>query len=202
MSADIRELLPLYALGMLEGDEATAVERAVEADPELAAELGSYLAVAPTVEPSPDVKARLMASIGGGRFESFAGRLAKLMDVTVDRARELLGLIERKASWVTEAPGIHLVHFDGGPAYASADCGFVRIEPGCTFPWHTHRGEEVSVILEGTMRDSRTGTTLSAGDELVTEPGEANDHELVAGDEGVLYIARAMNGIEVSRQRP
>jgi anti-sigma-K factor RskA len=32
MSADIRELLPLYALGILEADEATVVERAVAQD--------------------------------------------------------------------------------------------------------------------------------------------------------------------------
>ena len=52
--------------------------------------------------------------------------MASLFDVTVDRARELLGLIERPASWENPVPGIRLVHFDGGPAYAAADCGFVR----------------------------------------------------------------------------
>ncbi|HEU0033378.1 MAG TPA: zf-HC2 domain-containing protein, partial [Kofleriaceae bacterium] len=73
MTSDVRELLPLYALGILDPDEAQAVERAVAADPGLAAELDAYQAstdalVAP-VEPSPDVKLRLLASVGGGRFE-------------------------------------------------------------------------------------------------------------------------------------
>jgi putative transcriptional regulator len=195
VSADIRELIPLYALGALEADEAAAVERAVEADPALAAELDSYLGLVPAVAPSADVKARLLASIGGSSFEKFSSRMAKLLDVSVDGARELLGLLERKASWEQNAaPGIHLVHFAGGPAYAAADCGFVRIEPGCTFPWHTHRGEEVSLLLEGTLRDNQ-GKVWHAGDEIIS--AEGSGHDLTAGDEGALYVSRAMNGIEV-----
>ena len=191
---DVRELLPLYALGVLSADEASAVERAVEADPNLAAELESYLDVV-AVTPPADLKARLIASVGGGRFEQFSDRMAKLLDVTIDRARELLGLIERPASWENPVPGVSLIHFDGGPAYAAADCGFVRIAPGCKFPWHTHRGEEVSVILSGAMRD-HDGRVLRAGDELVHQ--QDTQHELICeGDEPVIYVARAMNGIEV-----
>jgi putative transcriptional regulator len=194
MTTDIRELLPLYAVGELSADEAVAVERAVETDPKLAAELDSYLELL-AVAPSTDVKARLIASAGGGRFEKFGDRMAKLLDVTIDRARELLGLIERPSSWENPVPGVSLIHFDGGPAYAAADCGFVRIAPGCKFPWHTHRGEEVSVILSGAMRDV-DGRVLRAGDELLHQQG--TQHELTAeGDEPVIYVARAMNGIEV-----
>jgi quercetin dioxygenase-like cupin family protein len=190
---NVRELLPLYALGELSADEATAVERAVEADASLAAELDGYLELI-AVAPPADVKARLLASAGGGRFEKFSDRLAKLFDVTVERARELLGLIERPASWEHPVPGVSLIHFDGGPACAAADCGFVRIAPGCKFPWHTHRGEEVSVILSGALRDI-DGRVLRAGEELVHQ--QDTQHELVAEDEGVIYVARAMNGIEV-----
>jgi hypothetical protein len=42
MTGDIRELLPLYALGILEADEAALVERAVAGDATLAAELAAY----------------------------------------------------------------------------------------------------------------------------------------------------------------
>jgi putative transcriptional regulator len=121
--------------------------------------------------------------------------MAQLFDITVDRARELLGLVERAASWENPVPGISLIHFDGGPACAAADCGFVRVAPGCTFPWHTHRGEEVNVILAGTVRDS-TGNVLQAGDELVQLAN--TQHDLTAGEDEVIYVARAMNGIEVS----
>lgn len=195
--SDVRQLLPLYALGVLDDTEARTVEEAVASDPALAAELDAFLAMAPVATPSPEVKARLLASIGGGRFEAVAPRLAALFDVGIERARELLGLVERGASWETPVPGVHLVHFQGGPACAAADCGFVRIDAGCTFPWHTHRGEEVSVLLEGSMTD-RDGVVCQVGDELVHGQGTA--HELAAGPEGVLYVARAMNGIEVSGQ--
>jgi len=198
--SDVRELLPLYALGALEPDEAEAVERAVDADPTLAAELDAYLDLVPAVEPAPDVKARLLASVGGGRFEKFADRMAKLLDVTVDRARELLALIERPASWFTDPriPGVTLIHFEGGPACAAADCGFVRIAPGCTFPWHTHLGEEVAVILSGEMRD-HDGNVMRAGDEM--RHPQAHHDQLTAGDEGVLYVTRAINGIELGPPR-
>ena len=38
MTGDLRELLPLYALGILETDEASVVERAIASDAALAAE--------------------------------------------------------------------------------------------------------------------------------------------------------------------
>ena len=196
--SDIRELIPLYALGALDETESAQVERALENDPSLAAELDAYLSLTPAAVPGADVKARLMTSIGGGRFERFSARMASLFDVTIERARELLGLAERDASWERPMPGIGLVHFDGGPACATADCGFVRIAPGCTFPWHTHRGEEVSVILAGTLRDHE-GRLLRPGDELVQPQG--SQHDISAhGDEEVIFVARAINGIDVANR--
>ncbi|MBA3459463.1 MAG: cupin domain-containing protein [Deltaproteobacteria bacterium] len=201
MMSDIRELLPLYALGVLEVDEAQVVERAIAADPALAAELQAYQRtaegmVAP-VAPSPDVHERLMASVGGGRFERFSNRMASLFDVSVDRARELLGLIERPASWEAAAPGVGLVHFDGGPACAAADCGFVRLAPGAAFPLHSHAGEEVSLIIAGTLKDRRSGRTYGPGDEVFE--AEGTEHDVVATDDGeVLYAARATNGLIIA----
>ena len=203
MTTDVRELLPLYALGVLEADEAALVDRAVAADQALAAELASYrdavgqlVELVPPEPPPADLQARLLASAGGGRFERFAARFAAIFDVTVDRARELLGLTERAASWQTPVPGIGLVHFAGGPACAAADCGFIRIAPGCTFPWHTHRGEEISIILAGTLRDHE-GRILRAGDELFQASG--TQHDIACeGSEDVIFAARALNGIALS----
>src|SRR5262249_2990051 len=119
MTGDVRELLPLYALGILEADEIGVVERAVASDAGLAAELASFQATSDAVRtvievaPAPEVMRRLMASVGGGRFDSFAERLARIFDVTSDRAREFLGLIERPASWIPQVvPGIFFVHFE------------------------------------------------------------------------------------------
>ena len=199
---DIHELLPLYALGILEPDEAKLIERAIASDPALATELVSYQDAAGQLgsltaqAPSPDVKARLLASVGGGRFEKLATKMSSLFDVSVDRAREFLGLIERSASWEAAMPGIGLVHFDGGPAYTAADCGFIRLAPGATFPLHTHRGEEVSLILAGSLRDHE-GRILTVGDELVQAHGSTH-HITAIGDVECIFAARAMNGIEIA----
>lgn len=201
MTADIRELLPLYALGILDPDEAAIVERTIAGDPQLAAELVAYQDtasrfVAP-VAPSPDVKSRLLASIGGGRFDSFADRIAALYEVTVERAREFLGLIERAASWEPQIPGVALVHFAGGPAYADADCGFIRVAAGAMFPPHTHLGEEVCIVLQGTLLDATNNRVLGPGDEYVQATD--TEHYLVnQGDIDCIFAARAMHGIAVA----
>jgi len=210
MTGNVRELLPLYALGILDSDEAMVVERAIAADATLAAELAAYQQTADVIgtaltpiAPSPDVKLRLFASIGGGRFEAFSARMAKLFDVTVERARELLGLIERPASWVAQIPGISLVHFDGGPAAAAADCGFIRITPGAVFPPHSHLGEEVVTILCGRIHDVTNDRMVVAGDDYV-QPEGTNHYLICVGDEDCIFASRAMNGIAIggSRARP
>jgi putative transcriptional regulator len=199
--SDVRDLLPLYALGILDPEEVTRVERAIAADPTLAVELASFQdsanALVAPVTPSPEVEARLLASIGGGAFERYSNRMAKLFDVTVDRAREILALVERSASWSPAAPGVGLVHFAGGPACAAADCGFVRLEPGAAFPLHSHMGEEVSFILAGRLRDRASGRVYVPGDEVIEAQGIEHD-VICEGDEPCLYAARVVNGIEIA----
>jgi len=204
MTGDVRELLPLYALGILETDEARVVERAIAGDAALAAELSSYeqttgalgAAVAP-VAPAPEVLARLMASVGGGRFEAFSARMAAMFEVTLERARELLGLIDRPASWIRQVvPGISFVHFEGGPSTAAADCGFVRLAPGATFPPHTHLGEEMTTILAGRVHDLVNDRVIGPGEDYIRPEGST--HYLVCiGDEACIYASRAINGISL-----
>jgi anti-sigma factor ChrR (cupin superfamily) len=211
MIGDVRELLPLYALGILEADEARVVERAIAGNPELAAELAAYQqttgelgSVIQPVAPAPEVKERLMASVGGGRFAAFAARLAKLYDVTVERAHELLGLMDRTASWRPQIPGISLIDFDGGPAAAAADCGFFKLTPGALFPPHKHLGEERVIILAGQIRDVVNDRVCTAGDEYVQLEGTSHYLQCV-GSEECIYAARAINGIDVGtggRARP
>lgn len=207
MTTDLRELLPLYALGVLDADEAAVVERAVAADPALAAELASYRdaahrvadVVAP-VAPPPEIKARLLASVGAGPFERFSTRLAAIYDFTVDRAREVLGLLDRAASWDSPFPGIPItaVHFQGGPACAGADCGFLRLAAGCTFPWHTHRGEELTFILAGALRD-QDGHVYRAGEEQLMAAGSRHVITCVGPDD-VIFAARVFAGIDLSTE--
>ena len=201
MTGDVRELLPLYALGILDADEAGAVERAVASDAALAAELASYqqaiVSAIQPVAPPPEVKQRLMASVGGGRFEAFAARMARMYDVTVERGRELLGLIERAASWIPQVvPGLDFVDFEGGPATAGADCGFVRLAPGSVFPPHTHLGEEMTTVLSGRIHDPVNDVTLGPGDDYVRTEGSTH-YLMVVGNEPCIYATRAIQGISL-----
>lgn len=199
----VRELLPLYALGVAEPDEVAAVERALAEQPALIAELAAYrdasgalAAATPPVAPPPDVLHRLLASVGSGRFERFAERCTTLFDVTLDRARELLGLIERPASWLPQIPGISLVHFDGGPRMAAADCGFIRMAPGAMFPPHRHLGEETVTVLAGRIHDVVNDRMLGPGDDYVQREG--SQHYLVCiGTEDCIYASRAVGGIDL-----
>lgn len=203
MIGNLEELLPLHALGLLEGGEAEAVDRAVATDPALAAELAilreathsALSSLVVPIAPPADLERRLMASIGAGPFERFASRLAEVFDLAIERTRELLGLCERETSWGEEAPGIFLIHFAAGPSGATADCGVVRMKPGSTFPPHMHLGEERSIVLSGTLRNL-DGKLYRPGDELVCVLGSS--HLLtVEGDQDVIFVARALGGIEL-----
>lgn len=207
MTGDVRELLPLYALGILEAEEASVVERAIASDAALAAELASFqvasdeVRTAIEVAPPPDIKRQLMASVGAGPFEAFAERMARMFDVTLDRARELLGLIERKARWVPQVvPGIFFVDFEGGPAAAAADCGFVRLSPGAMFPPHTHLGEEMTTILAGRVHDVTNDRVIGPGEDYVRPEGSTH-HLVCIGDEDCIYASRATNGISIGGVR-
>ncbi len=150
------------------------------------------------VEPGEDVKLQLMASIGGGRFDQLAARMGSLFDVGIDRAREILALAERKSSWVEPIPGIgvQLIHFPGGPRHATADCGFVRLAPGATFPPHTHLGEEHTLVLSGRLHDRTNGRTLGPGDEMVQGSGET-PHDITSGGDEVIFVTLATDGIQL-----
>lgn len=210
---ELSALLALHALDALDADDAARVEAAVAAAPALRHELDALRAAAAAlpsalpVAPAPaSVRARLDASIDAmtrpGRLDRFATRLADLFDVTVDKARMLLGWIDDPARWEAFAPGAALMHLPAGPAWAGADCGFVRLEPGATFPWHHHDGEEVTVVMQGRGRDA-DGSLLVPGDEVVL--GAASEHDFTAeggaGDEPYLFAVRVL-GVRFDVDKP
>jgi anti-sigma factor ChrR (cupin superfamily) len=204
---DVRDLLPLYAVGAVDDAERRAVEAALANDPALAAELASYedaasliASAAPARAPGAHVKARLMTSIGGGRFERFAQRFASIFDVAIDRARELLGWIEDPSKWVSSGlPGMQAIHFAGGPAVAGADTGHVELQPGAKFPFHEHVGDEITLVLAGTVVDE-DGTIYRPGDEIVKTAG--TKHDFSAGPGEVLVFAVRVYGVRYGLVKP
>jgi anti-sigma factor ChrR (cupin superfamily) len=185
------EMLPLYALGALDLDEAKLVEDAVAKDPALRAELDKYIAiVGREVAPSPSVRDRLFADVDAlskpNRWERFAARVAEIYDVTVDKARMFLSWIDEPSRWENAAvPGVQLIHLPAGPQWAAADCGIVRMPAGFHFPNHGHHGPELTYVLQGKITES-SGATLDVGEELELPAGA--EHSFVVDEASGDYI--------------
>jgi hypothetical protein len=203
---DIKELLPLYALRVLPPEEASLVEKLLREQPQLVQSLAAYqatagelaLAVTP-IAPSPHVRLRLLASIGAGRFEQLMPSFRRIFDLTVDGARALLAWIDDPSKWQQVMPHFAAIHFAGGPACVGADTGFVRLAPKSTFPYHAHRGEELTLVLAGTALTS-DGKDLRAGDEVLEVGGTA--HDLTnTGDDDFIYATRAF-GVQFCIAKP
>ena len=138
-SDDVANLLAEFALGCLDdADEIARAQALTENDEgharelaELQAALADLAYVLEPVTPSADTRDRLLGSSKGGRFAQFAEKVAKIFDVTLARAQELLNWIDDPSKWEAgPLEGTALIHFPAGPACAGADNGFVRVKPG------------------------------------------------------------------------
>lgn len=190
-----------YALGTLPADERAELERELgtrlEAELRTTREALAALSSSLPLQPPPAaLRERLLASARGpARFSPFIDRLARLIDVAAERARELLASLEHPGTWLP-SPGvnIHLVHLVGGPACAGADVGFVRVTAGTTFPHHRHVGAEHVLVLQGGYRDS-DGSHVGTGD-LADMPADSA-HEFTADPGQDLIYAVVVHGVEI-----
>ncbi len=135
---------------------------------------------------------RLVTSVASEPYAPLVPRLAELFDVGRDTVGRLLRKLSDATAWVEMAPGILLLHVDGGPRLAGAEVGFVRIAANQSFPPHRHLGEEVTVVLEGSYLDSR-GATFGPGDRVANS--RDSSHSFRAGPERDLLFAVVVFGI-------
>lgn len=211
----MRDYLAALALDSLDASEAEALRFALERDDGLREQHAALVETAAALaEAAPvsgadaasvaSVRARLFdapaSALAPGLFERFGARFAAIFDVTLERAKELLGLVDDPLAWEPgPGPGSWLVHFQGGPAVAGADTGFVKLAPGARFPWHRHHGHEHSLILAGIGDDSLRGH-LVPGDEPTADG--ATEHDFVAaGDQPYLFAVRVW-GVDFTVPRP
>jgi hypothetical protein len=197
--SDVRELLPEYALGMLADEDAARVEKAVNDDPSLDNELRevqravssvSFMAPA-SPAPASSLRDRLLESVGdSGRFLPLLERLAKLFDVTAERAKQYLAVIDDTAAWAPLSPTISFHDFEGGAAVAGSRVGMVRVAAGDEFPMHRHRGREIVLVLQGATQDE--GTIYRAGDICTKEDGTAHTTPAI-GDQELIYAVVVPN---------
>jgi putative transcriptional regulator len=203
-------LLFEHALGALGGDERARVDEHAMECTDCQAELGALAAAASglalalrPVAPSPDLRARLLASAAverGGRLSRFAARVAELIGDTVARATELLERLDRPdggGAWVPgPAPGITLIHFEAGPAYAGSLTGFVKVVAGATFPMHTHTGLETAIVLEGGYRDD-DGRDYHQGSVAEKPAGSSHTFSARPGGPDCLFVVRIDGKVEI-----
>jgi anti-sigma factor ChrR (cupin superfamily) len=108
----------------------------------------------------------------------FAAQVAQLIDVGIDKARELVGRIDDAKSWMTTyVPGVFSYDLPVGPAVSDAVVGFVKVAPGYVFPDHEHMGDEENLVLQGSCVDS-SGAVIKRGDLIRMVSG--THHELKA----------------------
>jgi hypothetical protein len=200
MSADVRERLVELVLGSLSETERRELERLVDDSADLRREvaliteaLTSVAESLPPVAPSEQGRARLLRSLSSvDRFQPFVDEIARRFDLTVASVRALLAGVDDPAAWQPgPLPSLQLIHFSGGPRVAALDAGFVRVAAGTTFPRHRHLGPELSLVLEGTMRDG--DRLFYPGDVLEKQADDV--HEYAAGPDRDLVIMVAHSGI-------
>ncbi len=203
---DLELRIAEYALGTLPEIERADVEREL-ADSEVARELLTELVAAlesvepdlEPLEPSPELREAVLAQVDPERkYDAFAPRLARLLDLPGERIDDLLGILRdpEGESWIdTGFAQTRIFHFEAGPRLAEAHCGLVSVAGGETYPAHRHLGDEWAFVLSGSAEDSN-GELWRPGD-LVCHP-EGSDHRFtVHGDEPLVFLLVLFGGIEL-----
>jgi anti-sigma factor ChrR (cupin superfamily) len=95
----------------------------------------------------------------------------------------------------TRHRGIHL-HFLRRDAATGDATVLIRMEPGCHYPAHRHRGVEEVFVLQGGYRDARG--LHRAGDYVLSEAGSAHTPTALTDPaEDCVLLAVAHGGIEL-----
>jgi putative transcriptional regulator len=141
-------------------------------------------------ESGATLRARLVASLGRpGKYGIFVDRLARLFDVSIDKAREIVARVEDPSQLKPgPAEGIMWFGVKPGPKYGDALAMVGRLKPGTRFPHHAHVGEETTLVLDGGFRDA-SGEEVWRGDEMIMPAG--SDHDFVVLD-GIDCIAAVL----------
>ncbi len=135
-----------------------------------------------------------------GRLDRFAAVVAELLDVSEDRASQLLDGIVRAESWTEgPVPGVSLYHVEGGPRVAGAVTGFTRMPAGVVFPEHEHLGDEVVLVLQGSFEDGVSGRVHRPGERVRMPAGSTHDFRARPGP-ALVYLVVLEGGVRIGDQ--
>lgn len=186
----LSQLAALHALGALEGEEAQAFSALLAENSAAREETQAFGAVTealalslPKMEPSADLKARILSAAEKAKARARASRaMARLLPA----AQHGMAFLPRAAEtgWVRlPVPGawVRLLAFDPGSPYAVV---LGKLEAGSRYPGHTHKHPEDIFMLSG---DLHVGDqVLRAGDFHHAEG--ASQHSVNWSEEGCVLI--------------
>lgn len=139
-------------------------------------------------------RARLLATVSQSeeRFSPLFHKLSRFFDLSAEALRAIFARAADESAWEAgPVPWVSLFHFQGGPAVAGLDTGFVRFKKGMPFPTHRHLGEERVLILEGGYFDHEQ-RWYGPGD--IHDMSEGTQHALHMNPDRDVLIAVAMAG--------
>ncbi|MEI9940576.1 MAG: cupin domain-containing protein [Pseudomonadota bacterium] len=164
------------------------------------AELFARLGALPEPDQSGLAKgrARLLAAVSESdeRFAPLFDKLTQFFDLSAEALRSIFARAGNEAAWEQgPLPWVSLFHFQGGPAVAGFDTGFVRLKKGMPFPPHRHLGQERVLILDGGYFDHEQ-RWYGAGD--FHDMSEGSQHSLqMNADQDVLLAVILAGQIEI-----
>ena len=100
----------------------------------------------------------------GDSTETFVDRLADFLDLSRDRAREILSTMWGDSdAWVRSELGpLDFQPLEGGPRVSGARCGVGQLRAGGEVPGHPFRGRAWVLALSGSAREDG-GAVLTGG---------------------------------------
>ena len=164
------------------------------------AELLARLGARPEAEQSAVAagRARLLAAVSARdeRFAPLFDKLTRFFDLSAEALRAVFARAGNDAEWEPgPVPWVSLFHFQGGPAVAGLDTGFVRFKKGTPFPSHRHLGKERVLVLAGGYFDHER-RWYGPGD--FHDMSEGTQHSLqMSADQDVLLAVLMAGQIEV-----
>jgi anti-sigma factor ChrR (cupin superfamily) len=151
--------------------------------------IANMVALAPGAAPPPTLRERILRTIAETpRHARFTELVAKLLDISTERARAYLVALDDPSQWQkTPFDGVTRIPVQGGPLTTGAVAHFVRVEPGKIVPMHSHFGPETGVFLQGRGRGDDGRLTLPGElDERAT--GTAHSVEGLPGVASVMLV--------------
>jgi putative transcriptional regulator len=147
---------------------------------------GAMLETDTPVAMAPDALDRVMALIEKGAVGDRAPEYVELIRLPAGLV-EAIAAAERQGGWTTSMTGVRKLALNVG---GEASAEIIRIDPGVAIPWHTHKGQELTLCLVGGYSDSRG--SYGPGDLALADPNVR--HQPRADDDGPCFVLAVTDG--------